>query len=83
MPISHKASFKLLLTKSSEDYRSPGNPYFISGPLKLLLEYSQSLFKEKLKVDLGIRENHIKKSSGRFWSPDFLIARKIKFYQTP
>ena len=79
VPISLKSGVKFLIDKSSQNYRTPGNPYFISGPLKLQIEYYQSLFKDKLKADIGIRANANKKSSGTFQNQTLSLRLRSNF----
>ncbi len=79
IPLSMNSGLKFLIDKSSQNYRSPGNPYFISGPLKLQAEYFQSLFKDKLKMDLGIRANANIKNSGKFQNQTLSLRLRSNF----
>jgi hypothetical protein len=79
IPFNQKAGMKLLVEKSSENYSTPGNPYFISGPLKFQAEYYQSLFKNKLKIDLGIRANANIKVNGKFQNQTLCLRLRSMF----
>jgi len=79
IPFSSKAGLKLLTDKSSANYRSPGNPYFIAGPLKIQLEYYQSISKNKLKINAGIRTNFSKNAIRSFHTQTFTLRMNSNF----
>lgn len=79
IPLKNQSGFKIITEKSSENYNSPGNPFFISGPLKIQLEYSQSFFKNKLKIDAGIRNNLNKNDISNFKSQTFILRANSNF----
>lgn len=79
IPLSPHAGIKLLTDKSSDNYRSPGNPYFIAGPLKLQVEYYQSIFKDKLKINAGIRNTFSKNNIRSFHTQTFTLRMNSNF----
>lgn len=77
--INLNSDLKLTIENSSTNYQSPGNPFYISGPLKLQFEYSQSFMKDKIKLDIGIRKNTVSKYSGKFSNQTFSLRLKSNF----